>query len=186
MAYEIPEDEPAQIRAGDTIKWRKSLSEYPASDGWVLSYRLINAAGKINIIATTDVGSHLVSVPAATSADYAAGDYTWVSSVELDGERHTLEQGTIKVLPDLAAQDAGLDIRSTAKKTLELMDAAMLARGSKAWTESYTINGRDIKFRSMEDFMAMRSRLQREVKAEENAERIAQGLQPKNKIQVRF
>lgn len=186
MAYEIPTDEPAQIRAGDTIKWQKSLANYPASEGWVLSYKLINASNEYDITATADGDLHLVNEDATTSADYVAGDYTWVSQVTLSGERHTIEQGSIKILPDLAAQEAGYDTRSTAKKTLEALDAAMLTYGPQAWTQSYTINGRAKTFRSVEDFMKFRSQLQREVQSEDAANRIAQGLAPKNKVQVRF
>jgi hypothetical protein len=186
MAYEIPEDEPAQIRAGDTIKWRKSLANYPVSEGWELSYKLINASNEYDITAGTDGDTYLVNEPAVTTAGYAAGDYNLVSQVTLGDDRYTLGQTTIKVLPNLAAQSSGLDTRSNAKKMLDLLDAAMLAKGSQAWTESYSIAGRDIKFRNLDEFMNMRSRLQREVKSEENADRIAQGLKPKNKIQVRF
>lgn len=187
MAYEIPDNEPAQIRAGDTIQWRRSLPDYPADQGWVLSYRFINATAQFDITASADGSAHLVDVAIGDSADYVAGDYSWVSAVSKDGERHTIESGQMKVLPDLmAVASGGLDIRSTAKKTLALVDAAMLAHGSKAWTQQYSIAGRTMTFRSPADFMAFRSQLQREVRAEENQERINNGLAPKNKILVRL
>ena len=34
MATETPTKEPETVRAGDTIKWKKSVSDYAASDGW--------------------------------------------------------------------------------------------------------------------------------------------------------
>lgn len=34
MAAETPTKEPETVRAGDTIKWKKSVSDYAASDGW--------------------------------------------------------------------------------------------------------------------------------------------------------
>jgi len=187
MVYQIPDDEPAEIRAGDTITWRKTLADFPASAGWVLTYRLINASNKYDITAAADGDTHLVEVAAADSDDYVASDYTWVSQVALGDERHTVAQGRITVLPDLAAvAAAGYDTRSTAKKTLELLDAAMLAHGSKAWTQEYEIAGRRMKFRSVSEFMSFRSKVMREVQGEENAERIKQGLKPKNKLNVRF
>ena len=49
-----------------------------------------------------------------------------------------------------------------------------------------TIAGRRQIFRSPADFMAFRSKLQAEVAREDNAERIANGLAPRNKLLVRF
>lgn len=38
MAPTIPITEPRQFVAGDTWKWDKTLSDFPAGDGWQLSY----------------------------------------------------------------------------------------------------------------------------------------------------
>ena len=65
--------EPKRITAGDSVTWTRSLSDYPASSGWVLSYALINAAGKISITATASGADHLISVSATTSVGWAAG-----------------------------------------------------------------------------------------------------------------
>lgn len=186
MAYPVPTREPASIVAGDTLAWRKTLSDYPAGDGWVLGYRLINAAGKIDITTAADGDDHLVGVSAATSADYAPGDYTWTSHVTLGAARHTVEQGRITIRPNLAGASGGLDIRSTAKKTLELLDAALIAHGANAWTGEYEIAGRRMKFRSPGDFLAMRDKLKAEVAREVAAERLAAGLGSQSKVYVRF
>ena len=44
---QTPTTEPASLQAGDTLRWQRTLPDYPASEGWVLSYRLINAQGKL-------------------------------------------------------------------------------------------------------------------------------------------
>ena len=62
--------EPARVTAGDTIAWTKTLSDYPASAGWVLAYTLINAGAKITITAAASGDDHAVTVLAATSAGY--------------------------------------------------------------------------------------------------------------------
>ena len=186
MAYTVPTREPASVVAGDTLAWRKTLSDYPAGDGWVLSYRLINAAGKIDITAAADGDDHLVGVTAAASAAYVAGDYTWTSQATLGAERHTVEQGRITIKPDLADEAAGFDTRSTAKKTLDLLDAALEAHGSRAWTSEYEIAGRRMKFRSPGDFLALRDKLKAEVAREVAAERLAAGLGSQSKVYVRF
>ena len=70
---DIATAEPALLQAGDTIRWRITLPAYPASDGWVLAYRLINAATTITIAAVADGDDHLAEIAAATSAAYPPG-----------------------------------------------------------------------------------------------------------------
>jgi len=186
MTVEIPTSEPARIRAGDTVAWTKSLSDFPA-DSWILHYRLINQSHKIDITATASDSDHLVSIAASISAAYIAGDYNWTSWVTSGAERYTLEAGRMAVLPDLAVVTApGFDSRSTAKKTLDLLDSALLTYGANAWTQEYSIAGRTMRFRSAGEFMSLRSKLKLEVLQEENADRIANGFRPRNRLNVRF
>lgn len=186
MAIPIPTREPSEITAGDTVTWSKSLADYPASAGWVLKYRLINAAAKIDITASASGDDHLVAVSAASSAGWAAGSYTWQSYVTKAAERYTLETGSLAIKPDLAAQAGGFDTRTPSRKTLDLLDAAMVEHGSSAWTQEYEIAGRRMKFVNAADFMAFRSKVVAEVGREETAARIAAGLPIKSKVLVRF
>src|SRR5512139_3769447 len=98
---DVPTTEPAQIRAGDTIKWTKSLADYPAST-WTLSYRLINGVNTIDITASADGDDHSVEVSHDISEHYVAGDYDWFSFVTDGSERYTLDRGVVTVLPDAA------------------------------------------------------------------------------------
>lgn len=186
MAIEISLKEPSEIRAGDTLNWIKSLGDYPASDGWSLSYRLINAGNKYDISSTASNNDHLISVAAAVTASYAPGEYDLIGWVAKSGERYSIPELKVNVLPDLAVATAGYDTRSTAKKTLDLLDAALLEYGAQAWVQSYQISGRTMSFRSQSEFMAFRSRLRLDVNTEENADRLKRGLSPRNKILVRM
>ena len=38
MATDIASKEPTQIRAGDTIEWKRSIDDYKANDGWMLEH----------------------------------------------------------------------------------------------------------------------------------------------------
>ena len=89
-------------------------------------------------------------------------------------------------MPNLAALTSGYDIRSTARKILDLLDAAMLSHGNQAWVQEYEIDGRRMRFKSIGEFVAYRSKIKQEVIREENAERLRNGLSLKNKINVRF
>jgi len=67
MAHTVPTAVPASLRAGDTATWLRSLADYPASDGWVLSYVLVKTGAQIAITATASGADHLVEVDAATN-----------------------------------------------------------------------------------------------------------------------
>jgi hypothetical protein len=186
MAIDIPTIEPSIIRAGDTTQWIKSLSDYPASDSWVLSYKLTNQDYAYAITSTASGSDHLVSISAATSATHSPGKYKLIGYVTKAAERYTIDETSVQILPNLAAITTGYDTRSTAKQTLDLLDAAMVAQGANAWAQEYEIAGRRMKFRGYSEFLAYRSRVAAEVKAEENAERLRSGLKLKNRISVRL
>ena len=183
----IPTTEPSVIVAGDTLAWRREdlVMDYPASAGWALAYKLLNAAGSLIISASADGDQFAISVAAATTANYTAGIYTWVATVTKGAERYQVDTGTLTVKPNLAALSSS-DQRSAARKALEACDAALASYGAKAYLEEITIAGRRQIFRSPADFMAFRSKLQAEIAREDNAERIANGLAPRNKLLVRF
>lgn len=188
MAIDIPDTEPAKVRAGDTITWRKSLADYPASDGWTLYYRLISATAKFDITAAADGADHLVTVAKSTSATYTAGDYVLVAWVADGTERVSLGQGRITVLPDLAAVSAaGYDARSQAKKMLDAIDAALLSlsSGERLAVVEAEMASRRIKY-DVNGLMKLRNLYAAQVRAEENAERAALGLGSRNKLNVRL
>lgn len=186
MAQTVPTAEPARVTAGDTLTWSIALDDFPAGDGWALKYRLINPAGKIDLTAAALGDAYLVQVPATTSAAWPAGRYAWTRYVQKGAARHTTGAGVIVIDPDLAAQSAGYDTRSSAKKCLDELDAALAAYGHKAYTQEYDVAGRHLRFASPADFLAFRSKVQAEVAREEAAARLAAGDLPRTKILTRF
>jgi hypothetical protein len=186
MAAPIPTIEPAELIAGDTLTWRRDdLTDYPATAGWVLAYKFVNAAGSISITASASGAGHLVTVPASISAAYVPGDYGWVATVTRGTERFTVDQGRSTVRPDMAAA-AALDTRSAARRALEAADTALANFGAKAYLSEFEIAGRRQKFHTPSEFMAWRSKLQAEVAREAAADRLRKGLAPRNKLLVRF
>lgn len=184
MAQTVPTSVPASVTAGDTIAWQRTLSDYPASAGWVLKYRLINAAGKIDITASAYGDDHLVGVTAATSTAYAAGDYDWQEFVEKASERYTTATGRITVAPNLAAAASTYDNRSTARKALDAVNAWLESRDLAV--AEYEIAGRRMKYIPISELLGMRSKLQAEVGRETRASRIARGEPAGSKLMVRF
>jgi hypothetical protein len=185
----IPTTEPASFVAGDTVTWSKSLSDYPATT-WSLKYRFVNSAGKVDITAAADGSDYLVTLTAATTAAYTAGKYDFTGWVEKGtgptAERVTVSTGRIEIKPNLAIQNT-FDGRSTARKILETLETAYTsAVSSRAFVQEYEIAGRRMKFNSPGDWIRELNFWRSQVKAEERAERIADGLGGNARIMVRF
>lgn len=185
MTATVPTTEPASVVAGDSWTWKITLADYPAGT-FTLKYRLINAAGKIDITAAASGTDHLVTVASTTSAGYTAGDYTFTAWVEKTGERWTVGSGTITVKPNIAALTT-LDARTAAAKILDqLMAAYTTYTTSNGHVAEYEIAGRRMKYRSAAEILEQISVWEARVAAEKRAERIAAGLGGGNKLYVRF
>lgn len=185
MTATIPTTEPSVIVAGDTLTWMRSLPDTPPAT-WTLKYRLINAAGKFDITAATSGNDFLVSVSAATSASYTAGDYTWTAWVEKTGERVTVGQGTLTIKPNIAALTT-LDARTEAAVIVDqLMTAYTTYTASNGHVAEYEIAGRRMKYRSAAEILTQLNFWEARVRAEKKAERIANGLGGGGKVLVRF
>ena len=181
MTTSIPTTEPSTINAGDTVKWTKTLADYPANDGWVLSYELIKASTRITITASASGADHLVNVSAATSVNYVAGNYDWRARVTKASEVYTVGYGRITISQSFSS---AIDARSTARQALEAIEATLTGRGTAA-TAEYEIAGRRLKYTPLPDLIKLRDRYRIDVAREDAALRSAAGLPNPGRIQVR-
>ncbi|MHB8947549.1 MAG: hypothetical protein ACYC4S_00610 [Rhodoferax sp.] len=184
MAAPTPTLEPAALIAGDTAKWLKSLPDYLPADGWVLTYTLLNATSKISITATASGPDHLVNVAAATTAAWAAGQYSWRAQVvNAATESFTLATGTLTVQAAFSA--ATLDDRSHARKTLANIEA-YLENPNSISAAMYEIAGRKLQRFGIPDLLALRDRYRAEVAREDAAANLGRGLPDRRRVLVRF
>lgn len=177
---------PDRHRAGDTLLVEQSLSVWPAPT-WTLYWRLINAAGVIDLEAGQDGESHRLEVAAAVTAGWTAGRYNWTQYVSDGTARQTLASGSIEVLPDLAAMTSGFDARTPARKALDDARAAYATWiSTDGHVTDYQIGDRTMRFAGKADLLARIQWLEREVAREERAERLAQGLGGGRRLLVRY
>lgn len=176
---------PATLQAGDSLTWRRSIPAYPASDGWVLRYRLVNAATTIDIIATADGDDHLVTIPAATSASYTAGDYTAVEYATRGAERATLGQTALTIKPDIPAMGAGFDARTPAQRALaDLRTALNRWISSQGHVSEYEIAGRRMRFANVGEIRSRIALAEQEVAREQASQPGAKP--PARRLLVRY
>ena len=181
----IPSYEPEVVTEGDTVKFRRYLPEYLPTDGWALSYALVNADRQITFSSTTDGNAHLVNVLPAVTENWVAGEYTWQAYVTKDDDRYTVGQGVITIRSNFAADALGGDRRSHPRKMLAALQAMM---ESKATSDqlAMSIRGRSISRMSPAEIIKWIDYYEKQVAKEEQAERIRRGMRSGRKISYRI
>ena len=185
----IATTEPTSVVAGDTVAWTRTLSDYPAPT-WVLKYKLLNAAAKVEITAAASGSDHAVTATAAVTALWTAGDYDWVAWVETGSgptaERYTVDSGRITINANRAALNT-FDGRTPARKIYEALLAAWeTAAAGRAFVGEYEIAGRRMKFNNKGDWIVELDYWKSQVAAEDRAEAIANGIASGSRLLVRF
>lgn len=177
------------IVAGDTLRFVVNLPEFSPLEGWQLRYRLVPqdaAQSAVELAADAEGADHVISATAASTTNWAPGGYAWTSWATRGSDSYSVAQGLFTVLPNPRTLAAGHDARTPARKALDAADQALATYGSKAWTQSYSINGRSMSFTSPDKFMAWRSQLRSEVQREEAAAGIGGPGNHRPKVLVRL
>lgn len=180
--------EPSSFIGGDTVSWTKSLNDFSAADGWVLTYEFRGANRKTVTCAANGSG-FLATITAEDSAAYIPGDYYVFGYASKGTERYSVFQGKISVKQNPAAGNSPFDGRTHAKRCLDAIEATLEGNASRD-ESSYSIQfggtNRQLSLCSKDELMKMRNYYLSEVRREEQAERLAQGGDRGNRILVRF
>jgi len=184
MASPIPTTEPSSITAGDSASWTRSLADYSATDGWTLTYAFIKVkvpAAPLLITATASGTDFLVSLTPADTQGWPAGEYNGQGYVTKGGDRYTVWQGTIEVLPDYVTAGA-VETRSVARRILDFIEASFEKIVQKQVVEA-TIEGVQLRFRTLKELQEARDYWLDKVNTEEA---VAAGGAPRRCILARF
>ncbi len=178
---DIPSREPLSFRAGDTVRWVKFFSAYPASAGNVLKYYLVKSGKQIVLTAEPSGDSHLVTIAAAASGVFEAGRYFYQARIENGDDVFTVGEGIIEVKDSLAAATDGLEWRAHCEQALENIEAVLLGKAT-ADNYSYSIAGRSLSKYSWTELREMRGYYRNELRAFNRK----YGLARPSKIGVQF
>lgn len=183
----LPETVPAKFIAGETLKWRKSLPDYPATE-WTLTYQFRSAnggaTGQIDATATADGTGFVVIVPAATTAELMAGVYYFRAFVAKAGEVFAADQGQTQC--EAAFYDgAAFDGRSQARRILEAIDA-MIEGTASINQKRYQINNRELERYELTELIALRTKYAQLIAREQQAERLKAGKGYFRTVHTRF
>ena len=180
---------PETLQIGDTWAWEATVADYPATE-WTLKFAFRGyGLSVIDITAAASGNDYEVTVAGGVTAGYLKGTYQWAAVVEKgtapDIERYTVGEGVVTLLPYLGAATGETDNRSHARKMLAAIEATMEGRATKAQA-AMAINGKSIQYLKPEELIRWRSYYRGEVRKEEDANKLAQGLDTSKRILTRF
>jgi hypothetical protein len=147
----VPDVEPTTFTAGDTVKWTRTVADYPASDGWALSYSFRHETGDgrldVNAVSVSSE-TFIATISITDSGRMNAGAWQWAAYASKPGERYQVATGNVQITPNLFSTNFNYDLRSTKKKAY---DNAREAMETFAKAKMCILNGRTYTARDYED-----------------------------------
>jgi hypothetical protein len=170
-------DLPKSFAAGETLKYARAHSDFPAADGWALKLYLRGASAR-DYTAAVSGTDHLFTLPTGADPDVpggtsniAAGSYVWEEWAEKVGEgSFVAARGTILIRPNLATASAGA-LQSAEEKELAIVEAAISGRLTDDM-QSYQIAGRAVNMIPIDQLYRIRAQLRQAVAAQRHKGRI--------------
>lgn len=190
MAKDVAEIEPYEVYAGDTFRWDKDLDDYTPADGWALAYSFRSNTGTgFNIIASSNSGNSgwEITVPAATTANYTTGEYSWQAYVTKSGVRYVVDNGVTIINRNLEAlsTSATTDLRTHAKLMISKIQSVLEGR-MDADIENYSIGGRSINKIPVSELVDILHTYEEKLDKEERKRRLANKHGSGRLIKARF
>ena len=182
-----PSSVPRRIIAGDTLKFKISNGDFLASSGWTYKIKFTSMTSSMGVYSSTaDGDDHQMTISEATTDDWVAGEYVYQAYfVHTDGTRWTVDTGGFEVKYDVAGGSGNKDLRSHAKTALDAIESVLESRASLDQMK-FQLAGRSLERTPVDDLLKFREYYRREVKAEERADKIADGKSTGGRIRVRF
>lgn len=166
---------PSTITQNTTISFSTTgLSDYI---GWTLTYSL-NSTYSISAVVDSDG----VATFLENDTNWIPNFYNVQGAVSNGISRYIIEQCKTQVLSDLSTVT---DSTSHVKKVLDAIEATILKTASKE-QESYTIAGRALKYKSIDELLKLRDKYRQEWIYEQKACAVANGTFKNKQILVRF
>lgn len=186
MSATISKSEPAQLRAGETLHFVKSLSNYPADNGWNIAYSFRGSPStKIDFTSTPSGKDHSVTVAFSDTAAWLPGIYFGTGTVTDGTTAKVVWTGQLQILPNLSVMDGGIDTRNQNRRILDNVRAVIEGRASSTILNS-EVEGTRLDRLSHKELMALESTYNTKVRNEEIELLQAQGKPTGRTIYAHF
>jgi hypothetical protein len=172
--------EPQTLTQGESTQWERYFCDYPATL-WTLEYRFRGPGTGFNVTATADGQKFAAAITSTETTDLATGKYEWqawaTNIADMSVVRKIGEGVTIVERGFTTSQTGTVDLRTTAKKILDAIDAALLvdATSNVISYEITTPAGTRKVQKSRNEAIALRKYYAEIVERENVAERVRNG-----------
>ena len=188
---------PDLIYAGDTVifdvpAFKDAIGTTIDSGTYTLKWyaRTNTASEGATITGVAEGDGWRITIPAATTANFDAGLWTWqaVATEDTNNTQYTAGRGqfTVKATASYTGTPGAFDDRSRAEIDLGHVETAIRTLAQGGMVQEYSIGGRSLRRYKMTELLELRSTLQNEVAMERRRERIRQGLGNPGLAKVRF
>lgn len=176
---------PITITAGDSVLWKLSILDYPASDGWGIIYAFVKDGGLFSVESTPEGVDHVFAISSTDSASLDPGLYRFQAYAKNGETRETFLTGTLEVTPDFYTQTGGYDNRTPAEKTLDTLKATYDKIAAKALA-SKSSGGVAVADKQLSEIRAEIEAQDRVVRDEKRAALRKAGVKKSRTIKARF
>lgn len=178
---------PKQLFVGDSESWdddatTDNLGDPIDSGDWTLKY-VISGTSALTLTAVAEGSGWRTTMTKTNSQVLGAGEFYWQAYAEYSTRRVTLGTGRITMK---AAAGSGVSGKSQAQEDLDAVNSAIRSMISGGAVAEYTVGNRSLRKMPMADLLTLKSHLESEVRKEEKAENIANGLGNPSNVFVRF
>jgi hypothetical protein len=186
---------PNLIYAGDTVAFdvpafKDAIGTSIDSGTYTLTWyaRTNTSTEGATIVGVAEGTGWRVTIPAATSADFNAGLWTWQAIATYTTLQYTAGRGqfTVKNSAKYTGTPGAFDDRSRAEVDLSYVEAAIRTLAQGGMVQEYSIGGRSLRRYKMAELLQLRDELKNEIAMERKAEKIRQGLGNPGLAKVRF
>lgn len=177
--------EPYTIAAGDSISFRKTLPDFPASAGWSLKYELRGGAVPVEFVSTPDGDSHVLSVDADVTTSWLPGDYVFAGFAELGQQRTQFFLASLTITADLETVTGDTPVTTHAQRMLVKLELQLEKMAEDDIIDS-TVEGTEIRREARKEIYTMRKKYQRERESEIAAENVNNGRESGRRIVTRL
>ena len=128
------------------------------------------------------------SISASDSSAFDAGDWFWNCEVSKGSDKYIVGSGALEVLQALSytGTPGALQGKSQIQQDLESVQSAIRTLVSGGVVKEYSIGGRSLKKYDLGELRALETQLKYELKREEKADLIRNGLGNPHQMFVRF
>lgn len=177
--------EPYTIAAGDSISFRKTLPDFPASAGWSLKYELRGGAVPVEFVSTPDGDSHVLSVDADVTTSWLPGDYAFAGFAELGQQRTQFFLASLTVTADLETVTGDTPVTTHAQRMLAKLESVLEGKAGDDILDS-EIEGTVIRRMPYDQIHKLRTKYIQERRGEIAAENARNGRPTGRKIRTQL